>query len=108
MLSESAGDQLLHLLKDIIRRHSESIDRYFIYDRIENLNGAVTKAISQIYQGMDINITLPTRLCGTDQQEMDNIKRILDFRNTNPSDFIIAKGNGLNMVQKNWRRKWWQ
>jgi hypothetical protein len=29
---------------------------------------------------MDINITLPTRLCGTDQQEMDNIKRILDFR----------------------------
>jgi len=99
MLSESAGDQLLHLLKDIIRRHSESIDRYFIYDRIENLNGAVTKAISQIYQGMDINITLPTRLCGTDQQEMDNIKRILDFRNTNPSDFIIAKGNGLNMVQ---------
>ena len=98
MLSEVAGDMLLQLLKDIIR-HAESISRYFIYDRIENINGAVTKAISQqTYQGMEINITLPTRLCGSDQIEIDNIKRVLDFRNTNLSDFIIAKGNRLNVV----------
>ena len=99
ILSHSAGDKLITLLKNIIRRHSQSISKYLIYDRIENLNGAVTKAISSIYHGVDINITFPTRLCGTTIQETENIKRILDFRNCNPSDFIIAKGNGLNVVQ---------
>ena len=98
LLSESTGDGLLKLLKDSFRRHSEAIHKYFIYDRIENLNGAVTKAVSQIYHCMDITITLPTRLCGTDQQEKDKIKQILDFRNRNLSEYIIAKGNGLNLV----------
>jgi hypothetical protein len=31
--------------------------------------------------------------------EMNNIKRILDSRNLNPSNFIIAKRNGLNVVE---------
>jgi len=98
LLSQSGGDQLLQLLKDIIRRHSQSIQKYFIYDRIENLNGAITKAVSQIYHGININITLPSRLCGSDQHEKDQINRILDFRNRNLSEYIIAKGNGLNVV----------
>jgi len=99
MLSHSSGDELLHLLKEIIRRHSSTVEKYFIYDRIENLNGAVTRAVSQIYQGVHINITLPTKLCGDTPQEMDNIKRILDYRNRNLEEYIIAKGNGLNVVE---------
>ena len=99
MLSETSGDQLLQLLKEIIKRHSESIGKYFIYDRIENLNVAVTRAVSQFYQGIQVNITLPTKLLGTNELEMNNIKRILDFRNLNPSEYIIAKGNGLNIVE---------
>ena len=99
LMSESAGDGLLQLLKDILRRHSESIGKYFLYDRIENLNLAITKAISNIYEGINVKITLPLRLCGADDEEKNNIKRILDFRNRDLSEFVIAKGNGLNVVQ---------
>lgn len=99
MLSNSSGDELLHLLKDIIHRHSSTVEKYFIYDRIENLNGAVTRAVSQIYHGITINITLPTKLCGETPQEIENVRRILDFRNHNLEEFIIAKGNGLNIVE---------
>ena len=67
---------------------------------MKSVNSAVSRALSSLYDSLEININFPDQLLGKDNNEILKVKRALDQRNNNTSgQYIIAKGYGLNIIQ---------
>ena len=97
-LSVSGGDGLLLLIRNFVARHPTK-ENVFLYKNMSSINVAVARAVNQLYTFYDYNTILPTILKGSNNNEKRDVKRILDHRNLNHEEYIIAKGNGLNIIQ---------
>ena len=97
-LSPIGGDGLLLLIRNFVARHPTK-DNVFLYKNMSSINTAVARAVNQLYTFYEFNTIFPSNLKGSSDNEKREVKRVLDYRNQNPGEYIIAKGNGLNIIQ---------
>ena len=97
-LSTKGGNGLLQLITNFVGRHPTK-ENIYLYKSMTSINTAVARTVNQLYTFYEFDTLLPDKLKGTTDNEKRSIKRILDNRNHNIDDFIIAKGSGLNIIQ---------
>jgi len=118
-LSNESGDNLLQLLRDFVDRHP-TYDDVFLHSNYRSIYECIGKAISCLYELVEVNVTYPICLLGTNTNERRKVSTILQNRGggflnnirptgtdqqphgaaaSNNSSITYAKRNGLNIVQ---------